>query len=152
MENEGLESREQLLASALIWVVDDEPTIVNLAKRILESEKFGGYKQVAIFSDSQEALEKFAKASQENKVPDLVISDWKMPGLKGDEMYQEMQKAAITSGRQVPVFLLMTGYSEDIEAEVLERAGISQVVAKPFTPVQIREIVKQALQRHFASL
>ena len=66
----------------LILVVDDEPDVVQLVKRVLELE---GY-EVITTADGDQAL---ALVSERN--PELVLLDIKMPGKSGIEVLEELR-------------------------------------------------------------
>ena len=55
-----------------------------MTKRALEV--MGKYQNVSYFPDSEQALVKFKESVEVNKTPDLIISDFNMPGLNGDQM------------------------------------------------------------------
>ena len=62
-------------------VVDDEMDLVNLFKDALEADGF----DVSAFNDSSEALNHII---EDPKKYSLIISDYKMPGLNGEELHQ----------------------------------------------------------------
>ena len=80
---------------ATIFVVDDEPMLLELAAAILEPL---GY-DVRTFRDPQVALAEFAKAK-----PALVVTDYSMNGMSGVDLIQECkrvnpdQKTMLVSG------------------------------------------------------
>ena len=65
------------IISSLVLVVDDEPNICNVLRRILERE---GY-QVQTAPDGETALQLIKE-----KVPDVVLLDLMMPGIDGREV------------------------------------------------------------------
>jgi len=84
-------------ASLHVLVVDDEESILHLIREILHSD---GY-QVTAVSSGQEAFELINRNHY-----DVIISDWKMPGLNGINLYQELlEKNPVAAGKM----LFMTG-------------------------------------------
>ncbi|MBY0452027.1 MAG: response regulator, partial [Bdellovibrionaceae bacterium] len=63
--------------------------------------------------------------------PDLVLSDIKMPGKSGLDLFKQCHEKDIHDERKVP-FVLMTSYSDIIGAENAFSMGVSELIAKPF--------------------
>jgi len=78
-----------------ILVVDDEPSIAETLRRVLEDE---GYK-VVLASDGQQGLNRLAE-----RQPNLVLSDLMMPILSGTDMYRIMLADPLMS--LIPVVLM----------------------------------------------
>lgn len=117
-----------------ILVVDDEPSLRDIACRILETL---GYESHAVAS-GEEALEFLAQRSV-----DLVILDMQMePGMSGRrtferirEMYPD-QRAIIASGYSV---------SKDVQATL--KMGAATFIKKPYSLAELGNAVKSALAR-----
>ena len=109
-----------------VLVVDDEPSILALAADILAAE---GY-TVLQTGDPSRAI----RLVKEQTVH-LLLSDVVMPLLRGTELANRVQ--AENASTKV---LLMSGYSV---AEVT--ASGRPFIAKPFTPIQLRDKVRQVL-------
>src|SRR5713101_10194401 len=78
---------------AHILVVDDDPRITDLLRRVLSYE---GY-SVAIAASGTEALNRTLE-----RPPDLIVLDIMLPGLDGLEVAQRLRAA----GDQVPILML----------------------------------------------
>ena len=87
--------------------------------------------------DGEEALE-LAKA----ELPDLVITDFQMPIMTGLEFCKRLRLCDGT--RAIPAVML-TARGFDIEPEEMASAGISIVLAKPFSPREMLEKVNELL-------
>lgn len=72
--------------SVLIYVVDDEPTLLELAEYILEMEGYRFEK----FEEPRKALAAFQTA---NPKPDLIITDYVMLGMDGLQLVGECKRA-----------------------------------------------------------
>lgn len=103
-----------------VLVVDDEESITAFLQALLDGTDY----EVTVFNDSQKALEYF---STHNDSVDLVITDNTMPNLTGFEMSQAM----LGMQPELPV-IICTGYSEKLDEEVAESAGITAYLDKPF--------------------
>jgi len=114
-----------------IVVVDDEPTIVLMCRRVLEARGHA----VHGFTGVQAAL-----AQLEAEEADLLVVDYKMPELNGLEFVQRAW--AIRPGLRV---VMITAHGTH---EVIGRAtetGVQTVVLKPFTPSELADGVAAAV-------
>jgi len=107
----------------LILAVDDEPALLELMERILTRE---GYRVIKA-NNGHEAL-----ALAEEKPPDLVFLDLRMPGISGLEALQ-----CLKSNRRMtltPVIVVTADANEKVRALDL---GADDFVAKPFDPAEL---------------
>jgi two-component system, cell cycle sensor histidine kinase and response regulator CckA len=110
-----------------ILLVEDEDAVRNLVKRILEQ---AGY-QVLVARNGAEALE---LCQRPELALDLLLTDAVMPVMSGPELLRRVMVL-----RPALRLLIMSGYSD--------RPAVSGIpfIAKPFTPVQLERIVREAL-------
>ncbi len=106
----------------VVLVVDDQETHRTLVKAILHKD---GY-DVLECPDGMEALERLG-----TQVVDLVLLDYEMPGMAGDEILTRIRKSKRT--RDLPV-LILTGHGEpELQTWALD-AGANDFIAKPVEP------------------
>ena len=118
---------------AHILVVDDEPRITDLLRRILAYE---GY-SVAIAASGSEALDRSLE-----RPPDLVVLDIMLPGLDGLEVAQRLR----TAGDNVPILMLTARDTVVDRVKGLE-TGADDYLVKPFAPEELVARVKALLRR-----
>ncbi|MCX7929909.1 MAG: response regulator transcription factor [Chlorobi bacterium] len=118
-----------------IFVVDDEPDIVDLITYNLERE---GYKTVGL-TDSAGVLEKAAQQQ-----PDLIILDIMMPGIDGLELCKRLHAHPETA--KIPVMLL-TARTGEVDQIVGLELGADDYVLKPISPRVLIARVKSLLRR-----
>jgi two-component system cell cycle sensor histidine kinase/response regulator CckA len=118
-----------------ILFIDDEPSIVNTSKQILESL---GYDVVTCVS-SIEALRLF-KAQKDRF--DLVITDMTMPQMTGENLAGEL----IRIKPDIPV-ILCTGFSASMDEKKAMDMGIRAFVSKPILKRELSEIIRNVLDR-----
>jgi len=118
----------------VILVVEDDPSILNLTKKILENI---GYKVIAEESPNK-AIEIFKSRSNEIA---LVISDVIMPEMNGNDLVCTLKKH-----KPALKCILMTGYSSDILEKNNAMPEKIQVMTKPFTISVLAQKVRQALK------
>lgn len=114
---------------ATVLVVDDEPQLLSAMERVLER---AGYR-VLCAADGSEALD---LARRER--PDLVISDYMMPGLTGADLYTALKAAS-----QTVCFILVTG-SEVGQNDAAFGAEVGRL-PKPWTVEELLRAVRDAL-------
>jgi DNA-binding NtrC family response regulator len=118
-----------------ILVVDDEPLALKNLRRILER---AGHK-VSTFASPLSALKRL-----EEEAFDLIISDIRMPYMDGMELLNRAKR--LVPGIEV---ILVTGYASLDGAVEATKKGAFHYLAKPFTPEQVRSLVRQALGEKF---
>jgi DNA-binding response OmpR family regulator len=122
-----------MASSARILIVDDNLDMLEIVKHMLQSAD-EGY-QIITARAAEEAL----KLIQDAPV-DLVITDYKLEGLSGVSLAEEIHELA--PGTKVVV---MTAFaSVDVKTEA-RRVGVDYFLAKPFPPDIIRRIAREAL-------
>lgn len=117
-------------------VVDDESSVRTIAARMIESFGFS----VLVASDGQEAVERFATASEAGQSIVLVLLDLLMPNMDGIKTFQKL----VELQPDVRV-VLMSGYSEQDAFSGFQKVKPRGFVQKPFTLVALREKVQMAL-------
>ena len=118
---------------AHILVVDDDPRITDLLRRILAYE---GY-SVAIAASGSEALDRSLE-----RPPDLVVLEIMLPGLNGLEVAQRLR----TAGDNVPILMLTARDAVADRVKGLE-TGADDYLVKPFAPEELVARVKALLRR-----
>jgi PAS domain S-box-containing protein len=121
--------------SGMVLVADDEEMVRLMTKASLE--RFG---YSAITADNGKAAVELFRRNAPDVV--LVLLDLTMPLMGGEEAFRQIRGIR----PDVPV-VISSGYSE---LETVRRFGSSEVavfIQKPYTPTQLAEVVKRALQR-----
>ncbi|HOU14726.1 MAG TPA: response regulator [Anaerolineae bacterium] len=120
-----------------VLIVDDEPRVATLLATALQ--KLGDKYHCEMAQSSESAL----RLIQQTPVPyDLMITDYKMPGMSGVDLVHIVRK--ISPDTQV---VIMTGHGTEQLRETVEHLNIGGYIDKPFTMAQIRAIVEHALER-----
>jgi len=117
---------------ATILYVDDEPAIGLILEDTLER---AGHSAVGAHN-VPEALQALAKGNI-----DLIISDYRMPGLTGLEFLELLQQ----EDYDVPLIML-TGHATIEHAVAAIKAGAVDYITKPVRPEQLELSVAQALE------
>jgi len=126
-----------LTGNGRILVVDDEPLVRTVVRRILEK---GGY-EVLEAENGETAIE--AIGSGENRlVLDAVICDIRMPKINGIQAIAYFQQQY----PHVPVIVL-TAYPETEMAVSFMRSGIADYLVKPVEAQKLKAAVERAMEQ-----
>ena len=117
---------------ATILHVDDEPSVGLLVDDTL---KRAGHRSLSA-GNVVEALQVLSRERV-----DLIISDYRMPGLTGLEFLSLLRR----EGYDVPLIML-TGYASIEHAVAAIKAGAIDYITKPVKPQQLELAVEQALE------
>ncbi len=122
-----------------ILIVDDETTILSVLKRSLEKLD-GGY-VVSTASDGRSALAQLKAARF-----DLVVTDYKMAGMNGLELLEEVRSLQPDART-----ILMTAYGNDQVRAEAQRLQTYRYMVKPLEIDDFRQTVKGALSSLLAA-
>jgi DNA-binding response OmpR family regulator len=117
-----------------ILVVEDEPTITAVCRRVLVSEGF----EVDVAADG-----KVAQDMIENKQYDLCLIDIRTPTMNGEELYQWLRERHSPLTERV-VFTSGDTLSGDSQS-LAEQTG-RPFLPKPFSPEELKAVVREALR------
>jgi two-component system, cell cycle sensor histidine kinase and response regulator CckA len=125
--NLGEENLHQVLQEGLVLVADDETTVCNVAKEMLEEMGL----TVLTAWDGNQAVEIFRE--HVDKIL-FVLLDLTMPGLDGAQAFREMRRL----NPKVKV-ILSSGYNEQDVTQRFVGKGLAGFIQKPYTMVKLRE-------------
>ncbi len=117
-----------------ILVVDDEPNVRLHYRAALETESYDVFEA----SGAAVALQELGKSPI-----DLAILDLRMPEMDGLELLERMR----ARGFETPV-VIITAYGDIPHAVRAMKLGAIDFLAKPLTPVELRNVVSEVLTRH----
>ena len=117
--------------SAKILVIDDEVDMLMLLRMIIEDNT--NY-EVETTNSPTEGI----KLLKEEDF-DLVITDLKMPGMDGMELFDEFREIK----PEIPVIIITAYGSPETASEALQR-GVTDFIAKPFKPKELRAVINKA--------
>lgn len=115
-----------------IFLVDDEPMLLELAERILESFPF----EVRSFTNPREALEAMGDSKPP---PDLIVTDYAMAGLNGQDVIREARRM----NPKQKVLLVSGTVDESIFRDSPDKPNL--FLAKPYMPNQLVEAIESLL-------
>ncbi|MEJ2282150.1 MAG: response regulator [Desulfobacterales bacterium] len=132
----GLTTREVEKRSTLVGelkdlkvlVVDDSTASQNIFKEMLESFSL----KVTLADSGEKAVAEFEKVAEQPADFDLVIMDWKMPGMDGIEASRRIKRLCEIS--RPPKIIMATAYGRQEVMRQAESVGLDGFLIKPVNP------------------
>ncbi|MDG6348441.1 phosphate regulon transcriptional regulator PhoB [Luteimonas sp. 8-5] len=118
-----------------ILIVDDEPAIRDMVAFALRKGDF----EPVHAGDAREA-----QAAIADRVPDLILLDWMLPGTSGLELARRWRRDALT--REVPIIMLTARGEENDRVGGFE-AGVDDYVVKPFSARELLARIRAVMRR-----
>lgn len=116
--------------------VEDSPTMRRI---IMNSLNKIGIVNVTEAENGVDALDKMGDTEW-----DMVITDWNMPEMNGEEFVKELRGS--TKHKQTPILMITTrGMQDDVMTAI--KMGVNGYVVKPFTP----DILKKKISELFST-
>lgn len=130
------------MAKPIILCVDDETVILDSLKIQLK-ETFADTFTYETAESAGEAMEIIAELTAANFEIIVIVSDWLMPGLKGDELlvqiHQKFPKV---------IKVMLTGQADSVAIErATKEGGLHCCLFKPWTKAELIETIKSGLTK-----
>jgi len=123
-----------------ILCVDDEAIILLSMKQELK-RRFGGRFVIETALDASEASAVIDDLESRSVITALVISDWFMPGVRGDQFLVELHVR-----RPEVKSILITGHADELAVERAQReASLGAVLRKPWRSDELYAAVESCL-------
>ena len=119
---------------ARIMIIDDEEEVTSLLAELLSH---AGY-NVCTHTSSREALELLSANAEPY---DLILTDMTMPGMTG----LELSKKILSQRPGLPI-ILMTGFSDQIDEQRIQEAGIREFLRKPLEQGPLLRSIRRILE------
>ena len=114
---------EQKLPPIEVLVIDDDEVLLETSSDTLSA--LGAKSEIA--GSGEEALEKLLSKKEAGKSYDVIILDWKMPGMNGVELTKKIREIA---GNDISI-LLVSAYDWTQIEEDAKLAGVNGFISKP---------------------
>jgi CheY-like chemotaxis protein len=121
-----------------VLVVDDNATSREILQDMLESFTF----EVYLSASGKEALEEIERADRD-KPFELVIMDWKMPGMDGIEASNRIKSHQKLT--EIPAIVLVTAYGREEVMGQADEIGLDGFLLKPVNSSVLFDAIMQAL-------
>jgi two-component system sensor histidine kinase/response regulator len=141
----GRDRRPRRAASALqmrsgrrTLVVDDNVSALLVAKDMLTALHF----DVDTAEDGLAALDALARSQASGKPYDLVMLDWKMPGMDGLQVAGHLLSGARPDA---PVVIMATAHAEESLRTQAAALGVKGVISKPYSASMLYDTIVSAM-------
>jgi len=130
------------LRACKILIIDDEEPNVLLLERVLARAGFDNFIST---SDSSEAGALFADFQ-----PDLVLTDWLMPGVDGCAVIEQLRAMTATDD-YLPIVVLTADITPQAKKRALA-AGATEFLTKPFDQIEVLLRIQNVLKSRISHL
>lgn len=130
------------MSKPVILCVDDEMVILNSLKLQLR-KAFNKDYIYEVAESADEALEIIDSLNEDEVDILVIVSDWLMPGIKGDEFLIKVHQKFPNI-----VKVLLTGQAdEDAVERAKTQANLHRCLSKPWTPEELIEAIQSGLSK-----
>jgi CheY-like chemotaxis protein/HPt (histidine-containing phosphotransfer) domain-containing protein len=125
------------LQNMKVLVMDDNVTSREILQGILESFSF----DVTLTASGEEGITELENAAEDNPF-ELVIMDWKMPGMDGIQASTKIKSHPNLS--KIPAIVLVTAYGREEVMQKAEKVGLDGFLIKPVNSSVLFDTIMQA--------
>lgn len=132
--DEKQNSVEVNINASSVMIIDDEPSTVAIVRAFL---KQGGFERLSTLTEPTQAFDRIL----DNR-PDLVLLDFRMPGMDGIEILKQMRGSEQT--RSIPVIFLTSSTETKVKVDALN-LGANDFLHKPVNASELLARVRNTL-------
>ena len=132
---------ESVKEKGVLLCVDDEPIVLTALRDQLR-RAYGSEYVIDVAESAEEALELLDELAGEGHRLLVIVSDWLMPGMKGDEFLVQAHRRFPTV-----VKIMLSGQAEQAAVDRARReAGLHEFLAKPWNAQELVKAIDQGLR------
>ena len=129
------------MEKGVLLCVDDEVIVLTALKDQLR-RAFGSDFVIDVAESAEEALELLEELADQGHKVLVIVSDWLMPGMKGDEFLIQAHQRFPTV-----VKIMLSGQAEQSAVDRARReAGLHEFLAKPWNAAELVESINLGLR------
>ena len=119
-----------------VLVVDDNATSRNVLKGMIESFSF----DITLAASGEDGLKELENTGEDHPF-ELVLMDWKMPGMNGIETSKRIKNHPGLS--KIPTIIMVTAYGREEIVRQADQVGLEGFLIKPFNPSTLFDTIMQ---------
>ncbi|MDY7012363.1 MAG: response regulator [Cyanobacteriota bacterium] len=128
------------MSKPVILCVDDEKVVLQSLKAQIK-EHFGNAYSYELAENAEDALEVIDELIEEETQIILIVSDWLMPGMKGDELLIEIHQKFPNT-----VKIMLTGQAdEEAVQRAVREANLHRCLRKPWSETELIETLQSGI-------
>ncbi|NES74160.1 MAG: response regulator [Okeania sp. SIO2D1] len=129
------------MTETAILCVDDESVILETLQEQIDRH-FGGKFLYEAAESAEEALEILTELGEEGVKTVLIVSDWLMPGMRGDEFLVQVRQKFDDI-----IMIMLTGQADEQAIErAKQEAHLHCCIYKPWQEEELIQIITKALE------
>jgi CheY-like chemotaxis protein len=129
------------MEKGVLLCVDDEVIVLTALKDQLR-RAFGSDFVIDVAESAEEALELLEELSEQGHKVLVIVSDWLMPGMKGDEFLIQAHQRFPTV-----IKIMLSGHAEQSAVDRARReAGLHEFLAKPWNAAELVDSINLGLR------
>ena len=133
------------MEKGVLLCVDDEVIVLTALKDQLR-RAYGSDFVVDVAESAEEALELLEELSEQGHTVLVIVSDWLMPGMKGDEFLVQAHQRFPTV-----VKIMLSGQADQSAVDRVRReAGLHEFLAKPWDAAELVDSINLGLRGSLA--
>jgi CheY-like chemotaxis protein len=128
-----------MLKGKTVMIVEDNATIRRFTASVLKNQL--NCANVLQAASANEALETITAIKRRRSPIHLILSDWEMPGMTGDEFLLAIRENPETA--DIP-FIMVTSRNDRESIIMAAQAGVNEYIVKPFTAGALLQKITRA--------
>ncbi len=125
-----------------VLAADDNPA----SRQILQDVFAGWGMLIDLVASGDEALAAVKAADEMDKPYDLLLLDWKMPGMDGMQAIEAIGRATYRTRR--PKTVIITAYGADAFVQTGHQGDVAAFLTKPIIPTMLLEAIVDIFHQH----
>jgi len=127
----------------VILCVDDEKFILDTLRTQIVNH-YGANYECEIAENAEDAMELIEEFQMDEQFVIVIVSDWLMPGVKGDELLINIHKRYPNI-----VKVMLTGQADaDAIAKTTKEAALHRCLQKPWSEAELIETIESGLKNN----
>ena len=121
---------------AKVLIVDDEPEIRRLLQELIEEAGHQPFEA----ADGVTALRRIKEMR-----PQLVILDWMIPEMRGDEVLEQLRNDSEYDDVKDTLVMVLSDFGEELSHQDIQRLGANHVMPKKYEIDSIRDQIHSTM-------